>query len=87
MKGKAQRRHFLNQTNCGLGSHLNVSGRTTVGGASSNIFWNRLCVEQSLPERATAFPNESPTIWTSMCLALSHSCMRNTGDPTTSAFT
>mmetsp|Transcript_23599 Transcript_23599/g.57154 ORF Transcript_23599/g.57154 Transcript_23599/m.57154 type:complete len:223 (+) Transcript_23599:5435-6103(+) len=63
---------------------LNVAGGTIVGGPSSKIFWKRLCVEQSRPLRATAFPWASPTIWTSMCRAFLQSCIINIGEPGTS---
>mmetsp|Transcript_10656 Transcript_10656/g.39113 ORF Transcript_10656/g.39113 Transcript_10656/m.39113 type:complete len:223 (+) Transcript_10656:5967-6635(+) len=66
---------------------LKISGSAITGGPSSKIFWNRLCVEQSRPLRAMAFPCSSPTICTSKCLALVHNCIMKTGDPGTSATT
>mmetsp|Transcript_33651 Transcript_33651/g.68851 ORF Transcript_33651/g.68851 Transcript_33651/m.68851 type:complete len:210 (-) Transcript_33651:643-1272(-) len=61
-----------------------VSFGTTTGGPSSNIFWKRRWVEQSLPFNATAFPCSSPTICTSMCRAPWQSCIMKIGDPGTS---
>mmetsp|Transcript_9171 Transcript_9171/g.18467 ORF Transcript_9171/g.18467 Transcript_9171/m.18467 type:complete len:223 (-) Transcript_9171:562-1230(-) len=63
---------------------LNVSGFAITGGPSSKIFWNRRCVLQSRPFKATALPCASPTICTSKCLAPWHSCIMNMGLPGTS---
>lgn len=64
---------------CSMNS--NTAGVAMVAGASSMIFWCRRWMEQSRPNRDTAFPYWSARIWTSRWRAFWASFMRKMGEP------